>query len=149
MFKIKQALPMLLILAAMALSFSSCYETPDWVDENTAPGLGSYPVIASLAVSNGDSFKAGETVELDLRYWSDDPIREIVLTAVINEERTEAGSFNYEPNFAEDSQTDKLLMNYAIPPDLPAEVASITLEVEIINENTLTRSSSVSVAIAE
>lgn len=139
-------IPFFLFLFAL-LGFQSCYETPDWLEENTTPGLGNFPVIAAFSATNGTTFQAGETVNLDLRFWSVDPIQEIVLSSTIGELTSEVASFGYTPNFDAESQTDKLLMDYNIPTSLDTSISEIILDIEIINENTLTRNRQITVAI--
>lgn len=139
-------IPFFLFLFAL-LGFQSCYETPDWLEDNTTPGLGNFPVIAAFSATNGNAFAAGETVNLDLRFWSVDPVREIVLSSTIGGVTTEVASFGYAANFDADSQTDKLLMDYSIPASLDTSITEIMLAVEIINENTLARNRQITIAI--
>jgi hypothetical protein len=137
---------LLALLASSTLALTGCYEEPDWLGDNTV-SLGNFPVISSFSVVDNREFELGETVELDLRFWSDAPIQEIVLSSLIGDTKTEAATFGYTPNFAEDSQTDKLLMSYTIPNELPEDVSSISLEVNIINENGLNRTRTVTVNV--
>lgn len=136
-----------IFLSILVVGFSSCYEEPDWLADNVTPGRGNFPVIATFGTTNGSEFAAGETVQLDLRFFSVDEIDRIVLSSIIDNVTTEEETFGYTPNFAEDSQTDKLLMSYTVPAGLPADVMTITLKVEIINKNGLTRDASVTVDI--
>ncbi|WP_367388563.1 hypothetical protein [Lewinella sp. LCG006] len=136
-----------IFLSLLVVGFSSCYEEPDWLAENVTPGRGNFPVISTFGTTNGSEFAAGETVQLDLRFFSVDEIDRIVLSSIIDAVETEEETFAYTPNFAEDSQTDKLLMSYTIPANLPATVTKVILKVEIINKNGLTRDASVTVDI--
>lgn len=137
---------LLALLASSTLALTGCYEEPDWLGDNTV-SLGNFPVISSFSVVDDREFELGETVELDLRFWSDAPIQEIVLSSLIGDTKAEVATFGYTPNFAEDSQTDKLLMSYTIPNELPDGVSSISLEVNIINENGLNRTRTVTVDV--
>ena len=126
-----------LFLSILVLGFSSCYEEPDWLADNTTPGSGNFPVISTFGTSNGRDFAVGETAQLDLRFFSVDEIDRIVLSSIINGVEMEEETFAYTPNFSEDSQTDVLLMSYTVPTGLASDVTTISLKVEIINKNGL------------
>lgn len=124
-----------------SLSLTACYEEEDWLGDNTTPGRGNFPVVATFTSSNGLSFSLGQTVNLDLRFFSVDEIDRIALISVIDGVEVEEATFPYTPNFAADSQTDKLLMSYTLPNAVPAGVTKIGLKVTIYNKNGLTRTS--------
>ena len=126
-----------LFLSLMAFGLSSCYEEPDWLGDNVTTEGKHFPVIAGFDAPNGTDFKVGETAQLDLRYWSVDPISTIKLHATIDDVTTEVSSKSYTQNFQEDSQTDMMLFDYTIP-DVAVGTA-IRIDAEIINENGLTR----------
>ncbi|PSR12593.1 MAG: hypothetical protein DA408_10490 [Bacteroidetes bacterium] len=141
-----KSFPLGLLLGILALSFSSCYEEADWLGDNATPGRGNFPVIATFSTTNGTSFAVGETVNLDLRFFSVAEIDRIALSSIIDGVETEVASFGYTPNFAEDSQTDKLLMTYLVPA-VPAGVTKITLKATIYNKNGLTRDRSLDISL--
>lgn len=121
----------------MSTVLVSCYDEPDWLGDNTTSEGRNFPVIAGLSVTNGETFSSGETVNIDLDFWSDDPIDEIRLIEKIGGGERIFETFGYVENFQEDSQTDELLMDYIVP-ELTMDT-TIILAVEIINENGLTR----------
>ncbi|TNE61228.1 MAG: hypothetical protein EP344_06230 [Bacteroidetes bacterium] len=135
-----------LLALLLGLVLSGCYKEPNWLDDNVTTGKGNYPVIATLTLANGNSFSIGETAQLDLRYWSLDPIKEIQLYSVIDGTENLESSSPHVANFAEDSQTDKMILDYTVP-SVPNDITEITLKVTIVNENTLTRSSTVKINV--
>jgi hypothetical protein len=122
------------------LLLAGCYKESNWLDENTTKGAGNYPVIATFTSTNGKKFKAGQVVKLDLRYWSLDPIKEIKFSSIIDGVTAPVSTLPYSANFAEDSQTDKLLFDYTVP-STPETVKKMKIEALITNENGLTRAS--------
>lgn len=129
-------------LGLLAIGLSSCYEEPDWVGDNVTTEGKHFPVIAGFGLqTEGDYFKEGTTIQLDLDYWSLDPIAAIKLyERVDGGDPVEVASFGYTANFQEDSQTDEIIMPYTIP-TLPADTVQIVLDAEVVNENGLTRNS--------
>lgn len=134
------------LLASSALLWTGCYEEPNWLDDNIE-SLGSIPVISSFSVVEDREYELGETVGLDLRFFSDDEIQEIVLSSIIGSQKEEVATFDYVPNFVADSQTDQLLMEYTIPNELPEGVDRIELEANVINENQFNRTATVTVVV--
>ena len=55
----------------IVLTLTSCYDEPDWLGDNTTPGIGSFPV-AAFITGNEDSYDEGDLVEFQLQYWSDE-----------------------------------------------------------------------------
>ena len=121
----------------LTVSMTGCYDEPDWLGDNTTTEGKNFPVISGLSTTNGDIFKSNEVVNLDLDFWSDDDIAEIRLIEKIDGTERLVETYDYAPNFQEDSQTDELLMDYIVPP--LTEETEIVLAVEIINENGLSR----------
>ncbi len=128
------------LLSMLLIGFSSCYEEPDWLGDNSTTEGKNFPVIAGFDLeTEGETFAEGSTIQLDLDFWSLDPIASIRLYEHIDGgDAVEVASFGYTPNFQDDSQTDELIMTYTIP-TLPADTVQITLDAEVINENGLTR----------
>ena len=136
-----------LALLVLALALPSCYKESNWLDDNVTPGKGNFPVIATLTLVNGNMHKRGETAQLDLRYWSVDQIKEIQLNSIIGGVSTLVSTTPYTSNFAADSQTDKLILDYPVPANLDPAVTKVSLEVKVINDNTLSRTSKVDITI--
>lgn len=138
---IAQILKSFIFLTAMTMVLSSCYSDDDWLDDN-AESLGNYPVISTFTAPDGTVVESGDVVTLDLRYFSTDPIASITFYEKYNDEVNEVFTTGYEQNFDPESQTDKLIYEYTVP-EFPVEVDQFTIEVVIVNENSLERSSSI------
>jgi len=129
-----------LLLVACFLMVS-CMEEDNWLEDNIEDTGRSFPNISDFEVVNAqDQYQEGETVQLDLLFWSNDPVKEIVLRdSVVNQSGQQVYSkWDYtEASFSEASQTDSLRIEYQIP-TVPNDPSEINLEVEVVNENGLT-----------
>ena len=135
---------------AIALVVTSCEENdPDqWLKENIQI-VGKLPVIASFGVvaPQTTTVPAGSTVNLDLRYWSDDPVDKINLYATVGTGAKQTiSSTTYQPAFSNVSKTDSLRLPYTVPAGL-ASGTSIKVDAEVLNKNTLTKTSSVTLRV--
>jgi len=134
----------LVLFVAVGLVMMSCLEEDNWLEDNIEPTGNHYPTIADLDIRNPDPqgvYQAGETINLDLLFWSEDEVSEIVLRdSVVNESaQQEYSRYSYsEAKFFEETQTDSLGMEYTIP-SVPNDPSQIHLQVEVINENGLSR----------
>jgi hypothetical protein len=122
------------------LSLSSCYEQQDPLEEMITRTGNHYPVVANIRTLEAQGFEVdqspGGEVNLELQYWSFDPIDQINLYDVINNDTSLVSSFEYQPAFSKRAGTDTLVVNYTVP-----QVNSgtrINLLFEVVNENTLT-----------
>ncbi len=140
----------ILFVAAAAGMLMACEQEPDqWLQDNIQEGRGYFPVVASLAVASPAStstLKPGDPVTLDLRYWSLDPIQEVRLYAKpgANAPETLVATTPYVPAYSTVTRTDSLLLNYQLPAGITPP-ATVTLRTEVVNQNTLTKSSSVNI----
>ncbi|WP_256012346.1 hypothetical protein [Desertivirga xinjiangensis] len=139
-------LPLLLLCFLGA----SCEKNaPDeWLKDNIEI-VGKLPVIASLSVVPPQTSRvpAGSSLQLDLRYWSDDPVDKINLYATVGTGARQAVSTSaYAKAYSAVSRTDSLLLPYQVPAGL-ASGTSIKLDVEVLNQNTLSRTSSVTLTV--
>jgi hypothetical protein len=129
------------LFAVVGLLVTSCLEEDNWLEENIKETGNQYPNISDFEIENlKDEYAEGETVQLDLLFWSESPIQEIVLRdSVVNESPQQVYS-RFSPDeasFSEASQTDSLRIAYQIP-TVPNDTSQINLEIEIVNENGLT-----------
>lgn len=129
------------LFAVVGLLLTSCLEEDNWLEENIKETGNQYPNISDFEIENlKDEYAEGETVQLDLLFWSESPIQEIVLRdSVVNESPQQVYS-RFSPDeasFSEASQTDSLRIAYQIP-TVPNDTSQINLEIEIVNENGLT-----------
>lgn len=137
----KNILKIMAGLFSMTLLMTACKKNaPDqWLQDNITI-IGKVPVIASFTVkSPGTNVSSGGTVQLDLRYWSDDPIDKVNLRATVGTGAQQLVSATpYQKAYSSVSRTDSLLISYPVPSGLAAGT-SIALEVEVVNKNTLAK----------
>ncbi|WP_432714043.1 hypothetical protein [Pedobacter sp.] len=129
-------------LMAIALFASACKKNaPDqWLQDNITI-IGKVPVIASFTVKapNTISVTAGSPLQLDLRYWSDEPMDKINLRSAVGTGAQQLVSTTaYQKAYSTVSRTDSLLIPYTVPAGL-ATGSKISVEVEVVNKNTLTK----------
>ncbi|MBC7920008.1 MAG: hypothetical protein H7Z75_02865 [Ferruginibacter sp.] len=135
---------LLCLASAVAIGLNSCEEGADFAPDNTTKGLGAYPVSANTLVdlTNGNTitnnriYATGSQLSFELQYWSDDPIQEINFYGTVGAgTRTPILKQPYVPSFSTIKSADTLVLTYRVPP--VAAGTTIRLEAEIINENTL------------
>lgn len=128
------------LFACMVLLFTGCFEEDNFFEDNIELTGRSFPVISDLEIINAkSSYAEGETVRLDVRFWSEDPIESIALSDSLIGIRAQQ-QFTVIPYseaaFSETSQTDSLVIEYTVP-TVPNDTTQINLEVEVTNENGL------------
>jgi hypothetical protein len=130
---------------------AACYDETDPVVEIITEGNGHYPVSANTfvdltnmgSITTNRIYAPGTDISFELQYWSEDPIQEINLystvgnglkTRILNEMYSEVAAFS------ELKSADTLVLKYKMP--LILVETTIKLDVEIVNQNglTLTRS---------
>lgn len=134
----------------LATLFSACKKNaPDqWLKDNINV-IGKVPVIAGFTVKppQTTNVTAGATVQLDLRYWSDDPIDKINLRSTVGTGAQQTVSTTaYQKAYSQVSKTDSLLLAYPVPAGLAVGTA-IVMEVEVVNKNTLTKKTTLSLKV--
>ena len=129
-----------LFIGLLILFFAGCLDEDNFLEDNITLTGRSFPNISDFhIVGDQDVYDEGETLQLDLRFFSEDPIDRIVLRdSLINLRAQEvAGEWSPdEASFSDSTQTQVLIMDYVVP-DVPIDTTRINLEVEIINENGL------------
>jgi len=131
-----------ILSVAIAAIFCSCKKPKpnQWLLDNVTV-VGHNPVIASFSVvaPQTTTVAAGSTVNLDLRYWSEDPIDKINLNATVGAAGTKqtVSTTTDQKAYSTVSRTDSLRIQYQVPTGL-ASGTTIALEAQIINKNTLT-----------
>lgn len=134
---------MLVIIAAIA---TACYEENDVVTEIMTPtGKGSYPVSVNTFVDlksglsvNNRVYATNVNFSFELQYWSIDPVQEInVYETVGAGAKTKIFSKPYSEiaAYSKIKSADTLVIAYQTP--LVPKETSVKLEVEILNQNTL------------
>jgi hypothetical protein len=137
------------------VGFVSCAKNDDFVAENTTPtGVGYYPIsvntlvdMATNANINAARYAPGAMFRTELQFISQSPIKEINVYATVGAgAKTKISTIPYAPAYSVAKGTDTLLIPYTIPLGLTAGT-SIKLDLEILNQNTLsvTRSATIQV----
>ena len=129
-------------LFAIVMFTSACKKNaPDqWLQDNITI-IGKVPVIASFTVKAPQTANvtAGSALQFDLRYWSDEPIDKINLRSTVGT-GTQAliSTTAYQKAYSTVSRTDSLLVPFTVPAGV-AVGTKIIVEVEVVNQNTLTK----------
>lgn len=131
-------------LFAITLLMTACKKNaPDqWLQDNITV-IGKVPVVAGFTVkpAGTTTVASGSTVQLDLRYWSDDPIDKINLRSTVGTgDQQLVSTTPYQKAYSSISRTDSLIMAYPVPTGLGTGT-KIVLEAEVVNKNTLTKKS--------
>nr|WP_157247030.1 hypothetical protein [Pedobacter panaciterrae] len=129
---------------------SSCKKNdPDqWLKDNITI-IGKVPVVAGFTVKppQTTNVTAGDNVQLDLRYWSDEEIDKINLRSTVGTNaQILVSTTPYQKAYSSVSRTDSLLLGYQVPGGL-AKGTSVVMEVEVVNKNTLTKKSTLTLKI--
>ena len=136
----------IIIMFAVLAVFAACDEDADHELENIIKEKGGYfPVISSLSLEMPDEeANPGETLTLDLRYWSQGEMESIVLMEALDDGAlSEVDRVDYQPAYSSVTRTDSLLLNYQVPSNL-SDTTAVKLKVQVINANELTKADSVS-----
>jgi len=138
--KISESTTNIFLSVCLLLLLSGCFDEDNFLVDNIERTGQSFPVISNLEIINDQSsYSEGDIVQLDLRFWSEDPVANIVLSdSLINlSSQQEVSTFSYsQAAFSETSQTDSLIIDYTIP-TVPNDTTEINLEVQVNNENGL------------
>lgn len=132
------------------LLFSACKkDVPDqWLQDNITI-VGKVPVIASFTVKPPQTtdVTSGTSLQLDLRYWSEEAIDKINLrTTVGTTAQQPVSTTAYQSAYSATSKTDSLLLSYSVPTGLAVGTA-ISLEIEVVNKNTLTKKTTLALKV--
>ena len=126
----------IVIYVGALMSMTSCYDEPDWLGDNTIQGVGSFPV-AAFITGNEDNYNENDIVRFQLQYWSDEEIDVInVYSTIGTGERQLESTTPFTPNYSEELDLHLLDLAYPVPAGSSGE--TITIEVEVVNKNTLT-----------
>lgn len=134
----------LLLLSVFVLT--SCYSEENWLTDNLEETGRSYPNIADINIlNNQDEYTESDVIEIDVSFWSEDPVSDIKLYHILENEGgdelvqlTEVLSVSYsEASFSSETQTDHVVLDYEVP-QISEDPTIITFIVEVENENGLT-----------
>ncbi|MBT1710840.1 hypothetical protein KK062_21540 [Fulvivirgaceae bacterium PWU5] len=130
------------------VSLSACYEEDDndkVLFDRAAPGKGFYPVSGNTFTNLNNPtnttwrYAGGSDLALELVYWTEDRVKEVNMYATLGtgpREKVYAGQYAEIAAFSRMKSADTLILRYTVP--TVAAETTIKLEMEIINENTLT-----------
>ena len=127
-----------LLMLGILFVLSSCYKQERFTEENTDI-LGYFPLIAEFWISPEGTVRSGEEITLDIRFWSEDPIKEVVFYPTLGGNPLDSIVVPYsKAAYSNTTQTDSLVYKFAAP-----DVGMDTLDLEVIatvfNENGLSR----------
>lgn len=128
-----------IIMMITLFTTTGCFEQEDPLEDIIDRTGNYYPVVANIRSLEDQgyevNFAPGGNVNLELQYWSFDPIREIGLYDIIDEDTSLVNTFAYQPAFSRIADTDTLVMEYTVPS--LAAGTGVTLYIEVVNENEL------------
>ncbi len=127
-----------LLLLGSLFVFSSCYKQERFTEENTDV-LGYFPVIAEFWIGPDGIVKSGDEITLDLRFWSNDPIKEVVFYPELGGNPLDSIVVPYsEAAYSNTTQTDSLVYKYTAP-DVGTDTLDLVVTATVFNENGLSR----------
>jgi hypothetical protein len=131
----------------MATGITACYDDKDPVAEIITPTeKGFYPVSANTftdlvngaSISANRVYKPNVKIAFELQYWTEGQVKEINLYSTVGAgARTLIyhGPYSEIKAFSKMKSADTLILNYTTP--TVASETNVKLDIEIINENTL------------
>ena len=125
-----------ILLCAVAFVTVSCDEDPgDALQDIIKDDLGYVPRIASFTiVPPGTATVApGQSLVMDLRYWSEGTISGIEFYRIEGETETRIADLDYSPAYSKVTRTDSLRFTYEVPGDL-APGAKFGIQARIANQ---------------
>lgn len=134
----------LLLLSVLVLT--SCYSEDNWITDNLEETGRAYPNIADVTIlNNQNEYTEGDVIEIDVRFWSEDPVNDIKLYHILEDENgdelvgmTEVLSVDYsEATFSTETQTDVVVLEYEVP-EITEDPTIINFIIEVENVNGLT-----------
>ncbi len=133
----------LLVIALLAGALGACDQDVDQaLKDIIKQDLGYLPVISTFTIvsptqatgNNPTPVRAGATVTLDLRYWSEGQIDRVRLSS--RQGTTDTPVFiydqNYSPAYSRVTRTDSLRVNYTVPANVAAGTR-IRMEATVVN----------------
>ncbi|MGF1638544.1 MAG: hypothetical protein ACFCUU_15815 [Cyclobacteriaceae bacterium] len=141
----------LVSLFALVILTSCDREPTEELESIIKEDLGYLPVISGFTLRSPAAAQVapGSTLTLDLRFWTEDQVSEIELFAREGEnEAVLVQTYPYQPAYSAISRTDSLLMSFQIPANA-ADSAVYVFDAVVTNENTLSRTRSLSVTVLE
>lgn len=150
MFK-KQYFTVTLLVFLMA-ALSACYDTPNFVEDNSEEGRGYAPVLSDIT-GYESQYSQGDEFTFVLQYFSQETIESITIHELVAEpgnSGTETVIQTFGPDagsFSNRLHTDTLAVSYTVPQ--VADNTVITLKGKVTNVNTLADSVSFSITVID
>lgn len=133
----------LIVLTGFILT--SCFGEDNFLTDNLEETGRSFPNITDVTILNSQSeYSEGDIIQIDVRFWSDDPVKQIILYDELNDDEGNSiqsiervSSVPYDQaSFSEDSQTDFVILEYEVP-EITSDPTEIIFVIEVLNENGL------------
>lgn len=131
-------------IVILMMGMSSCYEEEFFLDDNTTTEGKHFPVIQTVEIE-GDN-NEGETINLNMHYWSEDPVLHHELYAAVGS-GTESlySTTDYTYNYDSETGGELVSLPYTIPAGSSGEV--ISFRIVVVNENELTRETTAEIEV--
>jgi hypothetical protein len=130
--------------AVLMVGMSSCYDEEYFLDENTTSDGRHFPVIQT--VSPEGNFNEGETINLVMQYWSQDPVDKHELYATVGSgSETLYSTTEYVYGYDSETGGEVVSLPYVIPAGASGQ--SISFRIIVINENELFRQKTTSIDV--
>jgi hypothetical protein len=136
-----------ILIMAVAVITTACYDDKDPVADIMEPtGKGFYPsssntftdLLNAGSISANRTYKQNVNLAFELQYWSEGPIREINMYSKVGaaaKQKIYGARYADIAAFSKIKSADTLVLRYTTPP--VASKITVSLEVEIVNENDL------------
>ena len=129
------------LLITLSILLTSCFSEDNFLTDNLELTDRSFPVITDIIILNSqDEYSEGDNIQFDIRFWSDDPVSEIILyDELVGLRGLEIAVQRpaSEATFSEESQTDAITLVYVVP-EITQDPTTINFVIEVVNENGLT-----------
>jgi hypothetical protein len=137
-----------ILIMTVAVITTACYDDKDPVADIMEPtGKGFYPTSSNTltdllnagTISTNRTYKQNVDIAFELQYWSEGAIREINLYSKVGaatKQKIYSGKYTDVAAFSKIKSADTLVLRYTTP--AVASKTTVSLEVEIVNENELT-----------
>ncbi len=130
--------------AVFMVALSSCYEEEYFLDDNTTSDGRHFPVIQTIVIEG--SGNEGETINLVMHYFSQDPVDKYELYAKVGSD-SEAlySTTDYSYDYDEETESEVVSLPYVIPAGSSGQ--KVSFRIVVINENELYREKSTSINV--
>jgi len=133
----------ILLLVLIGFSLSSCYKEEYFLDDNVTSDGFHYPVIQLLSVDG--NLTEGSSVNVMVQYFSNDPVKELVLYAIENGVESLKSTTPYVYSYDAEASAEIMTLNYTVAAGTSG--TTVTLKVVVLTENGLSKEKTVKIDI--